>query len=492
MAFKKAKPSEEAPSPATEVEKEKARKWFKKAADCRERRDYDFAIESYIHGLEFWADAVEEGHMPLRSLGIQRMQAGGKKPGMMEGMKRSTSGKDAKQAMLNAEYLLAKDPANGSYLDALLKNADRLELVDTIMWVTPLVLDSLKKDKKPSKARFKAFREVVVSAAERMLETDPAKATTLLEQAVASVDYIVARSPGDEDLRIEQRNLSGKLAITRGKYEEADSFRDSLRDADAQRVLHDADRSKQSDETLEATVAALQKAYEEDPTPQNLNRLVEVLRKTERKPEEDRAVKLLMSAYESSGNYSFKQTADDIRMRQLARQTRKQKARAKESDEADDKQQARLAALEEAQAQREIFAERVKKYPTDLRWKYQLGATLFKLSEFDEAIPVLQAAQADPKHRVRCRLLIGRAFHETGAHAQAADVLKETIDSYEISDDVSYELMYRLGLAYEADGRVDEAIDVLGRLAREDYNYAGGDARRRLQALQQQKKQSSS
>src|SRR5687768_13859417 len=79
----------------SDADKAKARQWFKRAITLREQRNYDYAIESILTGLEIWPEAVDEGHLPLWSLAIQRQQAGGKKPGMMDGMKRTMSGKDA-------------------------------------------------------------------------------------------------------------------------------------------------------------------------------------------------------------------------------------------------------------------------------------------------------------------------------------------------------------------------------------------------------------
>jgi hypothetical protein len=43
--------------------------------------------------------------------------------------------------------------------------------------------------------------------------------------------------------------------------------------------------------------------------------------------------------------------------------------------------------------------------------------------------------------------------------------------------------MYHLGLALEADGRDTEARAVLSKLLRVDYNYAGGDARQRVERI---------
>lgn len=469
----------------SEADQAKAKAWFEKAADCRERREYDYAIECYLTGLGFWPEAVEEGHMPLRSLAVQRQQAGGKKPGMIEGLKKPMTGKNAKQCMLNAEHLLAKDPGNSGYLDGLLKNANRARFDETLKWAATLVLDSARKDKKPNKARFKVFREAAVEAAERAeAHGDAARTCWLLEQALSALDYLLTRLPGDEDLRVEQRELSGRLAIVRGKYEEADDFRESLRDADQQKLLHDTDRLKQGEQTLDALVAAARQKLEKNPdAPKEISALVEVLLRRESKPEEDEAISVLMKAFERTGNYNLELRADDIRLRQLNRQVRELAEQARQSGSENDQQQLRLAKMEQRQTELEVYRERVQKYPTDLRLKYRLGTILFEAGEFDEAIPVLQSAQADPRSRFRTRLLIGRAFFEKDNPAQASEVLRELVEQYELTDDLSKDATYWLGRALEAAGKHDEAKVAYGKLLRQDYNYADGDARRRLENL---------
>ena len=474
------------PPSFSEADKKKARLWFKKAEDCRDGREYDYAIECYITGLGFWPEAVEEGHMPLRFLAMQRQQAGGKKPGMAERLKKSMIGKDAKQSMLNAEHLWAKDFHNGGYLDGLLKNANRAGFNEAVKWVAPLVLDSLRKDKKPNTGRFKAFRQAMVESAERLdVQGDLQVAAWFYEQAVNAIEYLVARNPGDMTLRDEQRDLSGKLTITKGKYGEAESFRDSLEDADKQKLIHDAERVKQSEQTLDDLIAAARKDLAEHPNmPSKLHALVDALVRTERKQDEREAIDLLMKAFEESRNYSFKVGADDIRLKQLARKTRQLRAKAEQTGSEEDQQQHRLAEMDQLETELEIFRERCAKYPTDLRMRFRLGNVLFKTGHYDEAIPALQQAQGDPRSRARCQMLIGMSFFKQEDYRQAAEVLKEALDHHEhMGDDAGKELMYHLGRAYEADGRNEEAIDVLGKLLRLDYNYAKGDARRRLESL---------
>lgn len=479
-------PQESVPRPAaSEADIARARQWFKKAAECRERRDYDYAIECFITGLGYWPEAVEEGHMPLRSLAVQRQQAGGKKPGLMDGLKKSMTGKDPRQAMLNAEHLLSMDPANGSYAEGVVRNAIKAGYLETARWAATLVYDSLRRDKKPNRSRFKAFRELMVEAAGK---AEAWCANTLetwfLEQAVQSLEYLIARHPTDEDLKNEQRDLAGRLTISRGKYEQAEDFRDSLRDADKQKLLHDSDRVRQGDQSLDSLIAAARREWEAASTNVGkLNALVDVLLRDETKAREDEAVQILLETYEKTRNYSLKARADDIRLRQLARQARALVAKAQQSGSAEDKQQARLAVLEQRQAALEVYRERVANYPTDLRWKYHLGSTLFEAGEYDEAIPLLQAAVLDPRRRTHCQLLVGRAFLERGAPTQAVEVLREALSHEDMTEEVGKPLLYWLARAHEAAGQKDDAKAAYGKLLRQDYNYMDGDARRRLEAL---------
>ena len=81
----------------------------------------------------------------------------GKKPGFVDGMKKSMGGKDAKLAMLNAEHLLAMDPQNGGYAAGVLRNATKGKFLETCRWIAPIGLEALRRDKKPNKARFATF-----------------------------------------------------------------------------------------------------------------------------------------------------------------------------------------------------------------------------------------------------------------------------------------------------------------------------------------------
>jgi len=473
-------------SEPTEAQKNKARQWFRKAEDLRKRLNYDYAIESYITGMGFWPDAIEEGYLPLWALAVQRQQAGGKKPGKIEEVKRTMSSREPRQAMLNWLSLLARDPSNERYADNFLKAANKAGLNRVVVWAAERVLESLRKEKKPNAARHKQYRQELAEAAQRADEQgDAPTAVALYEHAVQSVEIQMARKPGDMALRDEQRDLAGKLTIAKGKYAEADSFRESLRDAEKQKVLHDTERTQQAEQTLEQVIASARREYEENPTfAPKINAYVAVLLKTEQEEYENEAIRVLEKTAERLNNYSFKARADDVRLRRLARRTRALRKQAEASGSDEDRQQLRLAMHDELQTAAEIYRERIAKYPTDMRLKAKLGEILVRLKRYDDAIPLLQAGQNDPRSRPRCQLLMGQAFAAKGDPAQAADILREALEKYDRGmDDLGKAIMYHLGLALEADGRAEEAQAVLAKLTRVDYNYANGDARQRLERI---------
>lgn len=472
--------------PPSDADKSAARQWFKKANDCRQKREYDYAIECSVSGLNYWPEAVEEGLMPLRSLSLQRAQAGGKKPTMLDGLKKPMTGKDAKQAYLNSVWLLSWGPLEYSYAEGLLKNAAKLGLFETVKFAAPIVLEILKKETKPSASKFRSLRDTLVDCANRA-ETAGQNPVVVwfYETAVSSVEWLRARMPNDEELRQAQRDLSSRLTIMRGKYADNQSFRESIQDAGQQKLLHDADRVKQGEQTLDALISAARKELEANPTiPGKINGMVDALLKRERPEEENEAIALLMKSFLLQNNYSFKSRADDIRLRQLTRRTREALENARSSGSDHDKQQARLSAMEQLDFELNMYKERVENYPTDLRLKFKYGQTLFKARRYDDAIPVLQLAQADPRSRVRCELLIGRCFLEKEVPRQAVEVLKEALASHEISgDELHKELLWHLGQAYETDKNPTEATSVYNKLLRLDYNYADGETRRRMEAL---------
>ncbi len=477
MARKNPDPSAEASANAppifSDADIAKARRWFEKGQALAAKKNYDYAIESYISGLAFWPEAVEEGHMPCRAAALFR---GGQKIGFGDQMKYKTTGKDAAKAMLNAEMLLSKDTRNIGYMEAVLKNAAKGRFDRTVMWIGEILSDAARKEEKPNPARFELLEKTYEEVGDRHQQSDPALAISALERAMESLSYTRQLKPHDMVISNSLRDLASKLTILKGRYSSADSFRDSMQDGDSQAELHDKDRAVQTDERLDELLVQARANYEknskEGPA---INVLVELLCRRERTEDENEAVGVLEKAYVETREYRYKMRADDIRMRHLNRQARRIAASG-------DREAAKEHLNKQLSFELGSFKERVRQYPTDLRVRYQYGVRLFKAHKYDEAIPVLQAARAEPRTRFHSGLFIGRCFFEKGYFDQAVDTFQETLGSYEIPDDeLGKELHYWLGRAQEAEGRGPEALKTYGQLIQWDYNYR--DVRKRIDDL---------
>jgi tetratricopeptide (TPR) repeat protein len=92
--------------------------------------------------------------------------------------------------------------------------------------------------------------------------------------------------------------------------------------------------------------------------------------------------------------------------------------------------------------------------------------------KYDQAIPYLQEAKKEPKHKISAMNKIGLCFFMKGWFSDAIDTLKQAIDEYEIKDnDIAKDLRYNLARAYEQQGSTDQALELYRKLAQLDFSY---------------------
>jgi tetratricopeptide (TPR) repeat protein len=461
----------------SEETRKKAQRWFEQARKLVEQRNYDYAIKSFVEGLALDPEAVEEGYQPLRGCSIARWQTGGKKPGAMDRVKYPMTTKDPIKGLVNAAWLLAQDPTNAGYAEGLFRNASKAHCDRALMWVGPIFRECLSAEKKPDAKKFILMKEVYEELGDRcQARGENAEAVRAYELGLEAINTAAMLDSKNRELGNVIRDMSTKLTILRGNYQTADSFKESISNSEVQKQLHDQDRLVQSKDRLEELIAAAKADMDANPNVEaKVLHYVEMLTKDETDEHEKQAITVLLEKYKESGNYRYKVRADDIAIRQIGRHVRLARA-AGNADRVKDLSRRKLAF------EVNVFRERVAKYPTDLRQKYEYGRRLFQTRQLDEAIPLFQQARGEPKVRFASILHLGRCFFEKGFYAQAASILQEGIAEYELTeDDTAKELNYWLGRAYEADGKTEDARRVLGKLVQIDYNYR--DVRDRLEGL---------
>lgn len=460
-----------------ETRKKSARRWFEQGAKLLNQRNYDFAVKSFVEGLEFNPLAVEEGWVPLRGCAMVRVHSGGKKPGKLESMKYSMTTKDPVKGMLNAAWLFGHNPMNIDYAEGILRNANKARCEEVMFWAGPIYRELLGSDKKPNPKKFGLLKDLYEELGDRCQfrgeVSDAIKAYELGLEAINSQRNIDQKN---RDLDSVIKNLSTKLTIVKGKYDSADSFRDSVRDGEEQSHLQDEERLVHGGDALTGAIERARKDMEANPdVDAKVIAYVDLLCKIEDDESERKAIVLLTEKYRATDNYRFKMRADDIAIKQLGRQVR----RAKKSG---DEEKVREVVTRQLRFEEKAFRERAEKYPTDLRFKYEHARRLFRFRKYDDAIPLFQQARNDPKARNSCSVYLGRCFLEKNLPEQSIEILNAAVEKYELSDDdVAKELNYWLGRSLEAAERKDEARKTYGKLMQIDYNYR--DIRDRMENL---------
>jgi tetratricopeptide (TPR) repeat protein len=272
----------------------------------------------------------------------------------------------------------------------------------------------------------------------------------------------------------EFKNLSAELTMSKGRYTIEGDFRQSIRDQGTQAKLYAQDRVIKTQDYRVSAVEDARKAYAREPElPKNVFNLADALADLETDEAENEAIQLLENAYVGRHNFGFKERAGLLTIRQIKRKLREVQ------NQLDTQPQAAEAKTQNAQlidklnaVELEHYRLCVENYPTDLAPKYEYGLRLMQNLRYNEAIPLLQEAQRDPRRKISAMSKVGSCFFLKGWYSDAVDVFTRAIDAHEIKDDaLAKELRYNLARAYEEQGRSELALDVYRKLAQLDFGY---------------------
>jgi len=452
----------------------KAKVFFEGAGKSAETDNFDYAIDMYLEGLRCAPDALREGHIPLCELALRRQGKGGKKPTMLERVKR-LGGKTALEQMLNAEYLFAKAPDHLPYAEAMLKAAVRGGYKKTAGWIANFVFQANNAAEKPSLQTYLLLKDCYAAIGE-------------FERALAACQCASRVKPDDEELADEFQRLSAELTVARGKYDQEGDFRQSIKDRESQERLQAQESVVKTEDYRRSAVEEARKAMAQDPgLSRNIFDLAEALSDLRNDKAENEAIRLLEDTYKTKRDFSFKQRAGELKIKQLKRKLREAKT-ALETNVGDAQAELEVEELSAQLSDTELEHYRlcVENYPTDLRAKYEYGIRLVGDKRYDEAIPLFQDAQRDPRHKISAMDKIGLCFFMKGWFADAIDVFTRAIESYEIKDDsVAKELRYNLARTYQEQGDTEKALEIYRRIAQLDFAYK--DVRQQVDKLRGKK-----
>jgi tetratricopeptide (TPR) repeat protein len=450
----------------------KGKVYFDRAAAVAATGNFDYAIDMYIQGL-FREPFNMDEHRKLREVGFHRKVAGGKPAGGLFGVKTPYKGKVPKEAMLNAEWLLAKDVGNMTHMLTIIRNAVLCSLRDVVIWMGPILQEANRTQKKPQLELYKELGEIFAKVNDFDRASQAAELARLLK-------------PTDADLDAKVKEYAAQATMVRGNYDKNESFTGSIKDKDETKKLLQEENLAKSDDYRKRAVEEARLEYEKNPTEmQVISKYAKSLMEMDDEVHENIAIDMLRKAYETTKVYRFKVTMGDIRIKQFTRNARMLRDAVKQ-DPSDEDLRKQYEQLQKDRLAFELaeFKERSEHFPTDLIIRYEYGRRLYDSGHYDEAIGALQEAQNNPKFRVESLHLLGRAFMAQKMLPEALDTLKQSIDDYDLAmtgDNKSKGLHYWYGRALEESGKLQPAIDIYSQVVRWDFGYL--DTKKRLTDL---------
>ena len=449
----------------------KGRAFFDRADQVADTANWDFAIELYLEGIQREPENLERGHKRLRDVAMKRKFQGGKDPGKMEQIKRRP-GKDPLTNLLNAEYLLAKQPGSVDYMERTLKAAQDLDLPAVCKWICDIILEAERQASKPNRRVLMTLTD----AYDRLEDYPP---------AIEACQIALQAAPGDHVLESRLTELQTKHTIAQGKYDQEGSFTKGVVNMEKQVELAQKDQLSQSSKFIEQQLERARGEYAADPTvPGKINGLADALLKFEDEAHENEAIDILDKGHRDTGQYQFKMRIGDVKIRQMKRRFNKLLS-------AGDKKAAREQARAQLAFELEEYAERAANYPTDLVLKYELGRRQLMAGQYDQAIASLQQAQRDPRRHVLALNYLGQAFARKEWYSEAVETYERALKSdmtEERTKEIRYNLADCLEKRAEGEGDADErrrllqqAQEQLSDVAQIDFTYK--DTRDRLEAI---------
>ena len=312
------------------------------------------------------------------------------------------------------------------------------------------------------------------------------------EKAVAVYSKIAEINPADLTAVKRSKDASATASMKSGGWDQAQSYRDLIKDKDQAVSLEQKGRVVKSVEMINDQLNELYPQWEANQANSDLTRRIAKL--WEDRFEQDGEEESLDGAigYYAHANQLISGTDPAVARRLSDLQMKKLDVRidvlekwfAEGGDQHEDAAtyQAELETLkkEKLLAHLAEARKRVERNPTDLQLRFELGEMLLNLGEFNEAIPELQRARQNPNSRLKAMSLLGRCFVQKGMLDMAATQFKSAASEMIAMDVVKKDTLYDLGLVYETMGKKEEYLQCMKDIMETDYGYK--DVAKRVEA----------
>jgi tetratricopeptide (TPR) repeat protein len=441
---------------------------FRKAKDAMARQNHDYVIMLMPPVLEA-NPGLLEGRKILRASQIAKAKAASKMDKSMAAVRiapavmqaKSAVGKSLGAGLAKLEEALTLDPfspqANGALGEIALEN----DLPGTAVFAYETVRTAKPQDTQNLHGLARAL-----IAAKQM-----SKARDVYQN-------ILEVAPTDGAALKGMKDASALVATQSGGWEKSEDFRDSLKNKEESSALESASKVVKTAEAVAEQLALLHAQFEKEP--QNVVLAKQIAELCETQGSLDHALQWFQFSHELTQKTDPVLEKAVFRLQCALLDQEWEQAKAAGSDD---------SVCDEILARKKSVVlegakDRVKRYPNDLQYRFELGEALIDNGGYKEAVPELQQALRQPSVRHRALNLLGVSYQKRKMLDLAAKQYALAASEIVAMDNVKKDAIYSLGVILEEMGKKVEALEEFKKIYEVDSQFR--DIAERVEAAYQQ------
>jgi tetratricopeptide (TPR) repeat protein len=341
------------------------------------------------------------------------------------------------------------------------------------------------------------WSEIGVFALKTLLEENPRDVKVLNElgrlyhqlgdheNEVEIYNQLTAINPLDAQSLRFGKDASARSSMKKGGWTQAESYRDLIKDKDEAISLEQQSRIRLTGEALDQQITETYARHQAEPENLDFARRLGAL--SEQKEDLESAIHWYQYTADlaKGADTGLLRKISDLKIKCLEREIAGHEEflstySARDEVYTEKSGQLRAAKVSRAEILIADAQERVKRNPTDLQLRFELGENFFNAGRFREAVPELQRARQNPHARLKAMNVLGCCYGELGMLDLAMKQLEDASREISSMDAMKKEIVYNLGLVYERMGDPEKALACMKQIYEVDYGYR--DVARRVES----------
>jgi tetratricopeptide (TPR) repeat protein len=434
----------------------KARELFEKGLGAMERGNLDYAMDMFTSVLEIEPRLLQARKF-LRAAAVKKFKDA--KGGAVAHVISSATGmpgmlavtvnlrKKPMDALRAAEKLLRADPLNRKFIDLFGQAALAAELPEAAVQTLEVGRDHYPNDVPLLKKLGKLYLDL-----------------NRTQEARGCFEEFARLRPLDPEAIKALKDAEALDTMKQGGWSGAATYRDVIKDTKEATLLEQEAKAVKSTRDLGDLIRETQEKVRREPENQNYRRaLADLYTRAERF---DDALNLLRESQRMTGGTDpqIDRAISLTRISQFDAEIAKRKA-------AGDPAGAQAAEQAKDEFLLTDATDRVRRYPNDLQFRYDLGLLLYERGRLNEAIQELQLAQRNPQRRIRALYYLARCFEQKKQYDIALEQLEKASSEIHLMDDNKKDILYEMGTVCELMGQTDKAAQHFKEIYSVDIGY---------------------